>query len=89
LFIGSSAASIRFLIAVESGSTTCYGDGQAMDIPITATVWIDVSGTATANCSDMHNPECQPSLSDPKAERNATLRFGQLTTVQLPVADPP
>jgi hypothetical protein len=89
LFIGSSAASIQFLISVESGSATCYGDGQPIDIPITATAWIDVSGSAAANCSDMHNAQCQPSLSDPQAQQSAVLRFGQLTRIHLDVVDPP
>lgn len=89
LYIGSTAASIRFLIAVESGSVTCYGGGEPVDIPFTVTVWIDVSGTATANCSDMHNPRCQPSPSDPQAHQSALLRFGQLTRIRLDVVDPP
>jgi hypothetical protein len=89
LFYWSTGASIRFLIAVESGGVTCSGGGQPIDIPLTATVWIDVSGTATANCSDSHNPQCQPSPSDPQAHQSALLRFGQLTRISLDVVDPP
>jgi hypothetical protein len=89
LFFGSTAASIRFLVAFESGSVTCYGGGEPADRPFTATIWIDGSGTAAANCSDMHNPQCQPSPRDPQAQRSAVLRFGQLTSIRLDVVDPP
>jgi hypothetical protein len=77
------------LVAIESGSITCYGGGQPKDIPSTAIVWIDVLGTAAANCSDMHNPQCQPSPSDPQAHQSAVLRFGQLTRIRLDLVDPP
>ena len=89
LFIGSTGASIRFLIAVESGSATCYGDGERVDIPFTAAAWIDVSGNAAMNCSDIHSLQCQPSPSDPQARQSAVLRFGQLTRIRLDLVDPP
>jgi hypothetical protein len=86
---GSRAASIQFLIAVESGGMTCSGGGQAIDIPITAAAWIDVSGAASANCSELRSAQCEPSPGDPQAHQTGVLRFGQLTKIRLDVADPP
>jgi len=86
-----NGASIQFLILVESGGVTCSRGGEPIDIPITADVWIDVSGAAAANCSDFHtyNPDCKPSPGDPQAHQSAVLRFGELTRVRLDVVDPP
>jgi hypothetical protein len=90
-FLAGNAVSIRFLILAESGSVTCFGGGEHIDIPFTAVAWIDVAGTAAANCSDtLHpQPQCQPSPSDPQAHQKAVLRFGQLTPIRLDVVDPP
>ena len=89
-FIGGNAASIQFLILVESGGVTCSrGSVSRPDIPLTAAVWIDVSGAGAATCSDLHSPQCQPSPSDPQAQQSAVLRFGQLTRIRLEVIDPP
>ena len=91
LFYAGNAASIQFLIFAESGNLVCSHGGEHKDIPFTAVVWIDVSGTAAANCSDLlhPNPQCQPSPSDPQARQSAVLRFGQLTQVRLDVVDLP
>lgn len=89
LFRWSTGASIQFLMAIESSSVSCYGGGEPVDIPLTATVWIDPSGSAGANCSDRHSPRCQPLPNDPQGHRSAVLRFGQLTRIRLDVVDPP
>ena len=89
-FIGGKAASIQFLIFAESGGVTCSGGSvNRGDIPLTAAAWIDVSSAGAAACSDLHNPQCQPSPSDPQAHQSAVLRFGQLTRIRLEVVDPP
>lgn len=89
-FIGGNAASIQFLILAESGGVTCSGGSvNRGDIPLTATAWIDVSGAGAATCSDLHNPQCQPSPSDSQAHQSAVLRFGQLTQIRLDVVDQP
>src|SRR6266478_3548085 len=85
-----NAASIQFLILAESGGVTCSGGSvNRGDIPLTATAWIDVSGAGAATCSDLHNPQCQPSPSDSQAHQSAVLRFGQLTQIRLDVVDQP
>ena len=91
LYIPSNAASIQFLILGESGSVYCSGGGNHIDRPFTWTVWIDISGTATASCADLShpNPQCQPSPGDPQGHQSGVLRFGQLTQVRLDVVDPP
>jgi len=82
--------SIQALMLVENSGVTCFGGGQPKDVPFTGTAWIDVSGTAAANCSsDMLSPQCQPSPSDPQAHQSAVLRFGQLTRLRLDVVDVP
>src|SRR5207245_3182194 len=53
LFYAGNAASIQFLIFAGSGNLVCSHAGEHKDIPFTAVVWIDVSGTAAANCSDL------------------------------------
>jgi hypothetical protein len=89
LNIAGNAASIQFLILAESGGVTCHRGGNPIDFPMAAAAWIDVSGTEAAICSDLRNPQCQPSPSDPQAHQKVVLRFGQLTRMRLDVVDPP
>ena len=90
VYSASYAASIQFMILGESGSSLCSGGGKPIDRPFTWTVWIDVSGAATASCADLShpNPQCQPSPGDPQGHRSGVLRFGQVTRVTLDVVDP-
>ena len=82
--------SIQALMRVENGFVTCFGFINPVDIPFTATVWIDVSGTSAANCSpNVLSPQCQPAPSDPQAHQSAVLRYGQTTQIRLDVVDPP
>jgi hypothetical protein len=56
---------------------------------LTGAVWIDVSGTEAANCSEVLSPQCQPSARDPQAHQKVVLRSGELTTMHLDLVDPP
>src|SRR6266852_5194179 len=88
--IAGPEASIQDLMLVENGFVTCFGGSAHGDIPFTGAVWIDVSGTAAANCSpNVLAPQCQPALSDPQAHQSGVLRFGQLTQIRFDVVDPP
>ncbi len=89
LNFADNAPSIQVLMAIENSSVTCYGDGQQIDIPVTAAVWIDVSGASATICADLKNPQCQPSPTDPQAHQSAVLRYGQTTVIHLDVVDPP
>jgi len=86
-----NAPSIQVLIAAESSIVSCSRGGAQIDIPLTAAVWIDVSGAGASVCSDLQNlnPECHPSLSDPQGHQTALLRFGQTTIMHIDVLDQP
>jgi hypothetical protein len=84
-----SFPSIQVLQLVMNGGTTCTVGGDAMDIPLTAGAWIDVSGNEAANCSDVRSPQCQPAPADPQAHQKAVLRFGELTRIRLDLVGPP
>jgi hypothetical protein len=45
--------SIQALMAAENGFVLCFGRSDPTDIPITGSVWIDVSGTVTGICSSV------------------------------------
>jgi hypothetical protein len=68
---------------------TCSTGGAHIDVPITASAWIDISGVEAATCSDLHNTQCQPSPGDPQGHQSAVMRFGQTTIVNIAVVDPP
>lgn len=87
-FAGNSP-SIQVLMAAENSTMTCFGGGAQIDIPVTATVWIDASGAEAATCSDQHNAQCQPSPTDPQAHQSVVLRHGQTTVIHLDIVDPP
>jgi hypothetical protein len=74
---------------VQNGGTTCTVGGDAMDIPLAAGAWIDVSGNEAANCSDVRSPQCQPAPADAQAHQKAVLRFGELTRIRLDLVGPP
>ena len=89
--IALNAPSIQDLISVESGNSRhCFGgSGRPDPLPFTASAWIDVSGAGAANCTDLTNPLCQPSPTDPQAHQSGVERRGQTTRIQLDVLDPP
>jgi hypothetical protein len=84
-----NSADIRFLIAAENGTYTCFGGGPFADTPATATVWIDVSGTETATCSDQQNQQCVPAPSDPQGHHSIVVNAHQTNWFRVDVADPP
>ncbi len=91
----SSYFGINDNVSMESLSTSmphsdvCWSGGPHIDIPVTATAWIDVSGTESAACADPHdNSQCQPAPSDPQGRQRAVLQFGQVNEIHIDVVDP-
>ena len=84
-----NSADIRFLIAAENGTYTCFGGGPFANTPATATVWIDVSGTETATCSDQQNQQCVPAPSDPQGHHSIVVNAHQTNWFRVDVVDPP
>jgi hypothetical protein len=83
-----NSADIRFLIAAENGTYTCFAGGPFADTPATATVWIDVSGTETAICSDQQNQQCVPAPGDPQGHHSIVLHEHQTSWFRVDVVDP-
>jgi len=84
-----NSADIRFLIAAENGTYTCFGGGPFADTPATATVWIDVSGTETTTCSDQQNQQCVPAPSDPQGHHSIVVNAHQTNWFRVDVVDAP
>ena len=85
----SGAPSIQLLIEFGSSFMTCTEGGQPIDIPLTATAWIDASNAAATACADLSNPQCQPLPTDPQGHGTAVLRYGEMNEIHLTVTDPP
>lgn len=84
-----NSADIRFLIAAENGTYTCFGGGPFADTPATATVWIDVSGAETTTCSDQQNQQCVPAPSDPQGHHSIVVNAHQMNWFRVDVVDAP
>jgi hypothetical protein len=76
-------------MAAENSTYTCTSGGQQIEIPVTATAWIDVSGTEAATCSDLQNQQCVPAPSDPQGQQSIVVHPGEMNWIHLDVVDPP
>ena len=74
---------------VGSGVTACSGNSVGPDIPLTATAWIDTTGTATNNCATLKSSLCRPAPGEPQAQQHAVLRAGEYLTLHFTLTDPP
>ena len=72
--ISENSPSIQDLIFAETGALHCVGLINPQDTTYSAVVWIDVTGTEAAVCTDLTkpNPQCQPSPSDPQAHQSGS-----------------
>ena len=86
-----NSPSIQDLIFAETGARHCVTFITPHDRTYFAVAWIDATGTESAVCSDLANPnpQCQPAATDPQAHQSGVQHYGQTTQVHLDIVDPP
>lgn len=85
-----SQPSIQTMMRVLNAGYYCSGKSVGVaDLPVTATVWIDSSGTEAVACTNVLSPQCQPSSLDAQVQQRAVLLKYSLTVVHLTLIDPP
>lgn len=87
--LSENSPSIQDLIFAETGALHCVTFFTPHDRTYAAVAWMDVTGTEATACSDLANPQCQPSPTDPQAHQSGVQRYGQTTQVHLDLVDPP
>ena len=88
-FVQAHAPSIRELEASFNTLRTCLGPGFPSDRAMDATIWIDVSGMSSTNCTNVLDSQCLPTPADPQINRRILFRGGRYTEVHLDLIDPP
>ena len=84
-----SAQSISLMIAINATSDSCYISNDP-DFLVTATAWIDVSGSESAACDGPESDSlCRPSAGDPQGTVKGTIRRGQSNSINVTIVDRP